>query len=137
MSEYSEDQVQSPEEDRVSSMNSEDLLKALITQPEDGPETAEVDVKRGGKLIARVTVRGLFRQEALRINKMDSDKNPALVEQKLLNIAMINPRMSEKDVAAWQSVAPARELDPVVKRINELSGMTEDATKSGDQSSDE
>lgn len=76
---------------------------------------------------AAVKVRGLTRTEALRVQGVGLSEAEA--ERKLLALAVLEPVLTEEDVARWQRVAPAGELQPVVSAILELSGMTAVAVK--------
>ena len=103
------------------------ILKAALLAADDF-ETEVVPIKRKGKVIAKVTIRGLSRHEALACQDGVGD-NVALAEQRLLSKAMVNPRMTEKEVARWQATAPAHEMDNLVSKVNRLSGMDEEAMK--------
>lgn len=84
---------------------------------------------KDGKL---VRVRGLTRGEVLVMQTLRSKgiiKDEAQWEQLLLHKAMIKPEMSEQQVAAWHK-GPAANMQPVVLRVEELSGMREGAQKS-------
>lgn len=85
-----------------------------------------------------VTVRGLRRDEVIGVRQAaDNDpqtldgKRVLVLERKMMALAMIQPRMSESKIAQWQTTAVAGELTPVTDKIQELSGMTEGASKSG------
>lgn len=108
-------------------VSADDLRKALLTRPVKVP-TEDVKVMRNGEPIGVVTVRGLSRKEALKIS--DKENLSALsAEQALLSIALVNPKMSEKDIAEWQAVAQAGELNDIVTQVRELSGTNMEATK--------
>jgi len=94
---------------------------ALMTErlPRD-----EVDIPGLGT----VTVRGLSRYELLLAGKAGTDDLVAS-ERRLVSMGMVDPEMSEDDVAAWQKCSPAGEIAPVVLKINELSGITREASK--------
>lgn len=87
-------------------------------------ETREVALPKFG---FSVTVRGLTRQEAL---KLVGQAMPAdVAERRLIALAMVDPVMTEEDVKRWQRNAPAGELQPIELAIRELSGLTEGAVK--------
>lgn len=91
--------------------------------PEDDVSTKD------GKL---VRVRGLSRGEVLVMQTLRSKgiiKDEAAWEQMLLHKAMIIPAMTEKEVADWHR-GPAAVMQPVVLRVEQLSGMHEGAQKS-------
>lgn len=90
---------------------------------------AEVEIAGVGV----VTVRGLSRAELLLAGKL-SDQGAAVMERRMLAYAMVDPAMSEADVERWQSAAPAGEIQPIVAKVNELSGIGQGADKSGVQS---
>lgn len=101
--------------------------------PEDRVEVAGV---------GEITVRGLTRYEVMLMRKATDSENiegsrALVLEQKLLSMAMVEPAMSEEDVKQWQKISLAGELQPVVQRVQELSGMTDDATKSGPEKAGE
>lgn len=79
--------------------------------------------------VGTVRVRALSRAEALRVT--DTEMPAAKMEQLLLSMAMVDPVMSEQDVAAWQDAASAGELEPITEVIKRLSGLAEKAAKSG------
>lgn len=78
--------------------------------------------------VGTVTVRGLSRIELLLAGKL-SDQGPAAMERRMLAFAMVDPEMSEGDVERWQQSAPAGEIQPIVAKVNELSGIGRDAQK--------
>lgn len=77
-----------------------------------------------------VSVRGLSRAQALFMNKLQ-DKGVAAMEQYMLSCAMVEPAMTQQDVAQWQAGSEVGEIDAVVDVIKRLSGMEDDAGKSG------
>lgn len=97
-------------------------------------DEADVDIPGVGT----VRVRGLSRVEVIAMRKAtDNDpdtldgKRALVIERKLIAAAMVDPKLTESEVARWQDAAPAGELEPVTARISELSGMVEGASKSG------
>lgn len=113
-------------------MNIESLLKPHADTDSGMPE-GEVEIPGKGT----VRVRGLSRYEVMLMRKatdgVDSiDGSRALViEQAMLSMAMVEPPATKEEVAAWQKVAMAGELEPIVNKVQELSGMLDDAPKSG------
>ncbi len=82
-----------------------------------------------------VRVRGLTRYEVMLMRKStDTDAiggdRALVIEQKMLSMAMLDPKLSEEEVAAWQRVSLAGELEPVVQKVQELSGILSGAPKS-------
>jgi hypothetical protein len=74
-----------------------------------------------------VTVRGLTRREALRVQGKEMATDEA--ERVLLALAMTDPAMTQDEVSLWQRNAPAGELQPVQAAIMRLSGMSATAVK--------
>lgn len=74
-------------------------------------------------------IRPLTRAEALEIK--DKEMPVAVAEQRILSRAVVDPELSEEDVAELQRNLPAGLLEPLVDRIASLSGMKKEATKSG------
>ncbi|HEY9418034.1 MAG TPA: hypothetical protein VIQ30_25015 [Pseudonocardia sp.] len=84
--------------------------------------------------VGTVRVRGLSRVEVLAVRKATDteqmDGPRALVlERKMLAAAMVDPELSEAEVGQWQQASVAGELEPVVRKVQELSGMLDDAPK--------
>lgn len=77
--------------------------------------------------VGEITFRALSRTEAMAFKDVEMDVET--LERKLLAIAMVDPEMAESDVAAWQAASPAGELEEVVNRVAEMSGMTAQAAK--------
>jgi hypothetical protein len=97
--------------------------KALLTKP----RLAEEDVEIPG--VGTVRVRALSRAEAMKVT--DRELPVATMEQALLSMAMVDPKLTEAEVAEWQEAAPGGELEPVVEVIQRLSGLAKKAPKSG------
>jgi hypothetical protein len=100
----------------------DDELKARLLKSRLGEKTIEIPG------VGEVTVRGLSRGEVLLLQK--TSNNPTQLEQKIIAVGMVEPKLSEKDVATWQKAATSGEIDRVVDVINELSGLGQGATKS-------
>lgn len=82
--------------------------------------------------IGTVRVRGMNRGELLMGGKLGEDgKNQRAMERFVLSSCMVDPEMTLEDVDAWMSSGPAMEIQPVVQKINELSGVGQGAAKSG------
>jgi hypothetical protein len=57
----------------------------------------------------------------------------AEMERKLLAVAMVDPRLTEDEVAQWQTNSPAGELQPVADTIARISGMEKNYAKGGSE----
>lgn len=84
--------------------------------------------------VGTVRVRGLSRAEVMLVRKATDtehmDGSRALVlERKMLAAAMVDPVLTESEVGQWQQASAAGELEPVVRKVQELSGMLDDAPK--------
>lgn len=87
---------------------------------------AEVDIPGKGT----VRVRALTRTEALSIQHVkEGPGRVEAIERKMLALAMVDPEMTEADIGRWQKASAAGEMEPVGRKVQELSGMTEDADK--------
>jgi hypothetical protein len=99
-------------------MDKELLLKARI------PEY-EYEIPGVGSIV----IRPMTREEMHTItgrNKKDTLRG----EVQVLAACMVDPKLSEDEVAQWQRSSPSGELSKIVNKIMELSGLTEDADKS-------
>jgi len=98
--------------------------KAKLTATRDkAAKTTEVPVEAG-----TVVVRALTRAEVLACRKLGND--PALFERRMLNYAMVDPEMAEKDIQLWQENSPALEIEDVIDAVMDISGLKERAEKS-------
>lgn len=88
-------------------------------------KTAEVEIPDVGV----VTVRGMSRWEALEANKRLETKGILYQERFILAACMVDPALTEEDVAAWQKASPPDEINQVALEINRLSGVTPEAAK--------
>ncbi|MFC0628542.1 hypothetical protein [Kribbella deserti] len=94
-------------------------------------EFPEEDVPVAG---GKVRVRGLSRGEVLR---MQADKESGRIkdlgawERRMISLAMVNPQLTEIQVADWQEASVAGALEELTRVISELSGLNDDADKSG------
>ena len=96
--------------------------KELLFRPRL-PE-GEIDIPGVGT----VRVRGMSRWEMLTAGKLES-KGTIAMERAMLAFGMVDPAMTEDEVAQWQKASPASEIQPVVLKINELSGLGKEAPK--------
>lgn len=97
-----------------------DDLKARLLKPRL-PED-EVDVPG----IGTIRVRGLSRAEAITVKgHQGTDK----FEQMVLVFGVVDPALSEDEVSGWLQAASFDELDPVLTKIGQLSGLMDDSAK--------
>lgn len=89
----------------------------------------ERDVEVPG--VGTVRVRGLSRAEALECQKVAGDAGA--LERKALAFGLVEPALSEDEAAGWYGSATFAELEPILSAIQELSGLSEGAGKSGVQ----
>lgn len=99
-----------------------DDLKARMLKPRI--EESDVEVEGVGTL----RVRGLTRGEVFEVQQC---KTSDASERKILTLAMVDPPLTEGEARVWQENSPAGEIEPVVDKIRELSGLSEGADKSG------
>lgn len=97
-------------------ISKEDLLKASF-----GIEDVEIPGK------GTVKVRALTRGQALEVQGKELDA--AELERKLVAWAMVDPALTEAEVATWQENSPAGELQVIQTAILRLSGMEAAAEK--------
>ena len=101
-------------------VSKEDLLKGRTHG------VHEVDVPEVGV----VTVRPLNRQEATSLRLMGQEGATLdELEQKMVSMSMVEPKMTPEDVAAWQQASPAGDLEVVTAKIAEISGLNQGAPK--------
>ena len=74
-------------------------------------------------------VRALTRGEVFAVNKVGNG-DTAKVERLIVVRGLIDPEMTEDEVETWQRNSPAGEMEAVVAKIQELSGLAEGADKS-------
>lgn len=95
----------------------------------------EADVEIRGK--GTVRVRGLTRAEVIGMRKSTDSASTLdgpralIIERKMIAKAMIDPELTEAEVGRWQAASAAGEMEPVVTAIELLSGLADDADKSG------
>ena len=76
--------------------------------------------------VGTVRIRGLSRAEVLAIQTLT---DVAAVDRKMLAAALVDPVMTEDDVAAWQQASGPMEIEDLTTAIRELSGMGVGAAK--------
>lgn len=80
--------------------------------------------------VGAVTVRGLSRFEFLVAQKKYPD-DMLKQERYTLSMALVDPEMTEDDIAAWQKASGPMEMNEVANVVNRLSGIGKGADKSG------
>ncbi len=80
--------------------------------------------------VGTIKFRALSRMEMLESSQRFEDK-PLEQERFILSRAMLDPVLTEDDVAAWQAGSVPGEINEVATKINELSGIGKGAGKSG------
>lgn len=98
------------------------LDKSALTSQAAMPQE---DVELEG--LGTVVVRGLSRYETLLATKGIDETDTLRIEQRMVAMGMVEPVMSEKDVAAWQKASPLGQMKPITSAINRLSGIGTDA----------
>lgn len=99
-----------------------DDLRDRLLKPRIGEGSVEIDG------IGTIRVRGLSRGEVFMTQQA---KGTEAMERKIVALGMVDPPMNEDDVKQWQRNSPAGELEIVVDKIRQLSGLGEGADKSG------
>lgn len=74
-----------------------------------------------------VRVRGMSREELLEWRSLDA----AVGDRKVLAACLLDPVLTEDEVATWQKHSSPLEIEGVLEAIRDLSGLGEGATKSG------
>lgn len=87
----------------------------------------EADVELDG--VGTVRVRALSRYEILLAGKGADENDVLAIEQAMLSMAMISPRMSKTDVEKWQKASPIGQIQRVTTKVNELSGVGQNSGK--------
>lgn len=83
---------------------------------------------------ALVRVRGLSRGEVYMLQKCKADggiKTEAEWERRMVSLAMVQPKLTEEQVAEWQQGPAGGDLEDVTVKIKDLSKLGEGAEKSG------
>lgn len=100
----------------------------LFEEVEDDTDTVDLPGK------GTVTVRVLTRKQVQKVRKQvksipDAIARQDILERKTLVLAMVDPVVTEDDCARWQAASRAGEIDLVMRKIEEISGMREDYGK--------
>lgn len=79
--------------------------------------------------VGTVEIRSVSREVVLGLRGREPALTALEQERLLVSAAMVSPKMSQDDVAAWQAASPAGELEPLTEAIMRLSGLRRDAPK--------
>lgn len=99
--------------------------KELLFKRKATLRTTEVPLDDGELVVA---VRALSRGEVAKAKK---DFSKDQVENALISLALVDPKLTPEEVAEWLDEAPAGDSVAVMSAVAELSGMSEGADKSG------
>lgn len=82
----------------------------------------DVDTLRGIK----IRVRGLTRVQVMQLRKV---VEKPIYEPTVLSYGLVHPEMDTSQATEWSRTAPAGEIEEVIDKIFDLSGMGSDAGK--------
>lgn len=88
--------------------------------------TEEFEIEGVGTL----TLRGMTRFEMMLVFKRQENESQLSAEKLSLSIGIVEPKLTEDDIEAWQKVAPGGLINRIAVRINALSGLGKGAGKS-------
>ena len=74
-------------------------------------------------------LRGLSRAEIMSLRKVGQSGDVDEVDKRMLRLGVVEPALTDADVKTWREAWPAAEIDAVVSKIAELSGMHEEETE--------
>lgn len=94
-----------------------DLRSRLLSTPRFEEHTESIDG------VGAITYRALSRDEVLNGRERNKGKTTAEIECYLVSLAMVDPVLTPEDVAQWQRMSPAGELERITTAIMRLSGM--------------
>lgn len=106
--------------------------KDLLLSADFLQETEDIKLERGKAGSVTITIRALSRDEALTFRKRatdDPDVDTLEYERGVIAAAVVSPKLSTRDVAAWQKSSRAGELEIVTNAIMKMSGMGGGAAK--------
>lgn len=89
--------------------------KAALLTRRFGTEDVEVPG------LGTMQVRALTRAEALSVQGVEMDVE--VLEQKLISMALVDPKLTEVEVKEWQACASAGEIQVIVEAIVRISGL--------------
>lgn len=122
-----DDQAAEVPEEELEELTAEELTRGG-TGPEGLREGNVTVLYRGTR--RRVRVRAMNRGELLMSGKLNIEQGQAVMEQYVLSSCLLAPRMTREQVAKWQESGEAMECQPILTKINRLSGVGRDAAKS-------
>ena len=76
-----------------------------------------------------VRVQGLSRADVLSMQGTKGEGGTAGFERRMLALALVDPELTEAEVGQWQEASIPTELESVVDKVTELSGMNKGAAK--------
>lgn len=87
-------------------------------------KTEEVEIEGVGTVL----VRGLSRWEMVEVTKLEDNRQ----RQDIMALAfgLVDPQMTQDELAAWRRAGSVMEIEAIARKINELSGIGKDAAKS-------
>jgi hypothetical protein len=72
--------------------------------------------------VGTITIRGLSREQMHEAGK-HADEGVAGMEAIMLAHGLVEPALTVDEVRQWQANSPAGEIQPIVERINVISGV--------------
>lgn len=100
----------------------ERATKAALTTPH--LQTEEVEIPGVGAVV----LRGLSRWETVELQGLESNRQ--WQDTKALLYGLVDPPMDEHEIVAWRKAGGNGEVEAIARKINTLSGIGQDATKS-------
>lgn len=85
------------------------------------PRLEEDDVEIPG--VGTVRIRALSRFEVLVTQRGQKRGDALAMDRSLLLHGMVDPVLTEDEITRWQKASPAGEIEPITRRIAELSGI--------------
>lgn len=101
-------------------LSREEILARKVTGLKTEPFTIEG--------VGDVVIRGLTRNEALAVQECETTADK---DNLMIACGLVEPKMSQGDIAEWGGEEQAGTLVKLSQRIAELSGLVEGAGKSG------
>ena len=99
------------------------LDKAALLAARIGEADHEIDG------VGTVRIRGLSRQEVIDLQALDGGVD--VRERRMVSLGLVDPQLSEDEVAQWQGSSLAGEIEALTVAIGNLSGLGVKADKSG------
>lgn len=79
---------------------------------------------------SEVQLRAMTRDEVYEAEEVDTKQGRAARDNFIISLALIEPKLSCADVAAWGANGGAGDLTCILERVAELSGLKQGADKS-------